>query len=190
MNRKDRLRYFAATIKQAVSPEQALRLYVPGFTVNGKSFSCCAFHAEKTPSMKVFPDHVYCWGCHYSGDVIKIVETLFDLEPLDAMRKLNDDFAVGLPIDRALTLSESMELSSMAAENARKQRKIDQEASAKKARFYARIDAEDRLFRLDRFFEGTPAPADPEAPFPVMYCRALAAREVLRYRLKYEDYEG
>lgn len=186
MNRQDRLRYFAATIKQAVSPEQALRLYVPGFTVNAKKFAACAFHAEKTPSMKIFPDHVYCWGCHYSGDVIKIVETLFGLDPTDAMRKLNDNFAVGLPIDRALTLAESMDVSKKSAEIAAKRRQIEQDVSAKKARFYATLDAEDRLFRLEDALKDTPPPDDPEAPFPVMYCRMLAAIPILKYRLRYE----
>lgn len=38
---------------------------------------CCPFHAEDTPSFKIFRGHVsdrfYCFGCGASGDVIEFV---------------------------------------------------------------------------------------------------------------------
>jgi DNA primase len=29
---------------------------------------CCPFHDEKTPSLHVYTDHYYCFGCHAWGD--------------------------------------------------------------------------------------------------------------------------
>jgi DNA primase len=31
---------------------------------------CCPFHAEKTPSFSVWPDHYHCFGCGAHGDAI------------------------------------------------------------------------------------------------------------------------
>lgn len=41
---------------------------------------CCPFHAETTPSFKIFRGHVsdryYCFGCGASGDVIEFVRLM------------------------------------------------------------------------------------------------------------------
>ena len=29
---------------------------------------CCPFHDETTPSLHIYPDHFYCFGCHAYGD--------------------------------------------------------------------------------------------------------------------------
>ena len=33
----------------------------------------CPFHFEKTPSFTVYPDHAYCFGCGWHGDVFRFV---------------------------------------------------------------------------------------------------------------------
>jgi len=65
-----------------------------GLKANRAGFVCCPFHKEKTPSMKLYDDHFYCFGCQSSGDVITLVEKLFGLQPLDAARKLQHDFGL------------------------------------------------------------------------------------------------
>ena len=41
---------------------------------------CCRFHAETTPSLHIYPDHFYCFGCHAYGDHI---DWLMQVEGLD-----------------------------------------------------------------------------------------------------------
>ena len=41
---------------------------------------CCPFHDEKTPSLHIYPDHYYCFGCRAYGDHI---DWLIQIEGLD-----------------------------------------------------------------------------------------------------------
>ncbi len=71
-----------------------------GLRVNRAGFASCPFHKERTPSMKLYDDHFYCFGCQSSGDVISLVEKLFGLQPLDAAKKLQHDFGLAeVPYD-------------------------------------------------------------------------------------------
>jgi len=44
--------------------------------VGRMGFAQCVFHQEKTASLKVYPDHVYCFGCSRRGDAIDIYMVL------------------------------------------------------------------------------------------------------------------
>lgn len=65
-----------------------------GLHINRTGFTNCPFHQERTPSMKLYDDHFYCFGCQSSGDVITLVEKLFGLQPFDAAKKLQHDFGL------------------------------------------------------------------------------------------------
>ena len=41
---------------------------------------CCRFHDEATPSLHIYPDHYYCYGCNAYGDHI---DWLMQVEGLD-----------------------------------------------------------------------------------------------------------
>lgn len=82
-------------VKAAVTTYQAAQAY--GLEPNRKGFCRCPFHTEKTASMKIYPDNrgFYCFGCQEGGDVIRLVQHLFGLKPIEAAKKLDADFAVG-----------------------------------------------------------------------------------------------
>lgn len=86
-------------VRERVTAQEAARHY--GLEVNRAGFCCCPFHGEKTPSMKLFPDDrgFYCFGCHKGGSVIDLVAGLLGLDPLGAVRQLNEDFRLGLEMD-------------------------------------------------------------------------------------------
>lgn len=86
------------TVKTAVLVPDVARAY--GYEPNRAGFICCPFHAETAASMKLYDRSYYCFGCGSGGSVIDFVGTLFDLKPLDAVKRLNDDFRLGLPVDR------------------------------------------------------------------------------------------
>lgn len=56
------------------------------FTRSG--FAKCLWHDEKTPSMKRYKNHVYCFGCHKYGDVIDVMMKLEGLDFKDSVRRL------------------------------------------------------------------------------------------------------
>ena len=91
-------------VKEKVSTMEAARYY--GYEPNRAGFICCPFHNEKTPSLKLFDDGFKCFGCGESGSVIDFVGKLFSLDPLGAVRRIDQDFRLGLPLDRSPTDEE------------------------------------------------------------------------------------
>lgn len=81
-------------IHNAVPMRTAAEFY--GLSVNRAGFCACPFHAEKTPSFKVFSDHFYCFGCGEHGDVITFVMRLYQLDFRAAITRLDYDFGLGL----------------------------------------------------------------------------------------------
>lgn len=90
-------------VKKNTDMLEVVRFY--GYTPN-RGFICCPFHNEKTPSCKIYADGFHCFGCGESGSVIDFTAKLFNLDPIGACRRLNDDFRLCLPIDRPPTRAE------------------------------------------------------------------------------------
>lgn len=71
-----------------------------GIDVNRAGFAHCPFHAgDRDASLKIYPGGRgwHCFGCGEGGDIISFVQKLFNLDFMDALRKLNDDFRLNLP---------------------------------------------------------------------------------------------
>lgn len=94
-------------VKERVPMVQAVRFY--GYTPNGAGFIRCPLHGEKTPSLKIYRDHWYCYGCNKGGSVVDFVGELFGLSPLDAVKRLDADFRLSLPLDRPPTETDTRE---------------------------------------------------------------------------------
>ena len=58
-------------IKQQYDMQKILDMY--NIKKDRKGFICCIFHNEKTASMKVYKDSVYCFGCGRSADIFSFV---------------------------------------------------------------------------------------------------------------------
>ena len=80
------------TVKAAVHPRMAAERY--GLPVRQGNMTCCPFHDDRTPSMKLNEDYFYCFGCGAHGDVIDLTAQLFRLSPANAARKLAADFGI------------------------------------------------------------------------------------------------
>lgn len=85
-------------IKDLVDVSTAARSY--GVEVHRGNMALCPFHRERHPSCKLYADHYYCFGCQAHGDVIKLVQELFGLKAIEAVKQLNSDFALGLDLDK------------------------------------------------------------------------------------------
>ena len=79
------------TVKAAVTTKQAAEYY--GLKVSRNGMTCCPFHEDRHPSMKV-DERYYCFGCHETGDVIDFTAKLFGLTPYEAAKKLAWDFHI------------------------------------------------------------------------------------------------
>lgn len=120
------MRVFSQQIKQMVPMRECLRFYLG--EPNRQGFYSCPFHQEDTPSAKEMPQNnlFHCFGCGESVDVIGLVMRLFSLSFYGAMQKLNDDFALCLPIGKPPTLA--------LYRDAQKQRREQKQARARQLR--------------------------------------------------------
>lgn len=50
-----------AEIRNAVPMQDFAKFY--GLQISRSGMACCPFHDDKTPSMKIYSDHFYCFGC-------------------------------------------------------------------------------------------------------------------------------
>lgn len=77
----------------------------------GRGEMClCPFHNEKTPSAKIYPDALHCFGCGEHLDVISFTQKMFSLDkPIDAVKKLNQDFNLHLETGNVPTIAEVSE---------------------------------------------------------------------------------
>ena len=85
------MRNLFTTVKAAVTTRQAAEHY--GLKVSRTGMTCCPFHDDRHPSMKV-DERYYCFGCHETGDVIDFTARLFGLTAYEAAQKLACDFHI------------------------------------------------------------------------------------------------
>ena len=111
---------FATRIKATVTMYDICRMY--GIDVNYAGFANCPFHSEKTNSLKVYPEDKgwHCFGCGEGGSVIDFVMKFFGLSMMDAVRRINDDFGLGLPLDREQSEEELKEAARIAYQRRQK----------------------------------------------------------------------
>ena len=136
-------------IKELVDVPTAARTY--GVEVHRGNMALCPFHRERHPSCKLYADHYYCFGCQAHGDVIRLVQELFGLKPIEAVKQLNSDFALGLDLDKPPDMEKVN----------RRRRKIA-ERKAEKARVEHMYDVLLRYFTLLDKYKMRYAPTSPD----------------------------
>lgn len=86
--------------RQADCVQAAEKLGIRTRCSGGKAYACCLFHAEKTPSLCLYPGNggFYCFGCHAHGDAVALYAQALSLSPLEAAKRVCADF--GYDYDR------------------------------------------------------------------------------------------
>ena len=111
--------------------------------------------------------------------MIDLVQYLFNLSFVDAITKINDDFSVGLPLERKLTLRERRDAQ-------RRYRRIVSERKRRENTKFIQQLRHDRLWtewhRLDRnLTEYTPI--DETGEWHPLFCEALRDMAYLEYQV-------
>lgn len=87
-------------VKNHVTARQVAERY--GLKIRRNGMACCPFHNDKHPSMKIDQNY-YCFACGAKGDAISYVAERFGLSQLEAAKKINEDFLLGIPIGQLET---------------------------------------------------------------------------------------
>lgn len=77
--------------------------------MNRSGYAICPLHGDHDASLKVYGGSRgwVCYGCHKGGDVINLAMGLYGLSFRDAIARLNDDFSVGIEMDKKPSTREA-----------------------------------------------------------------------------------
>lgn len=90
---------FIATLKDKVNIVDVASGYLSLEKRGASYWACCPFHHEKTPSFAINESDQYyhCFGCGESGDVIKFVKEMENIDFIDAVKLLADRAKLSVP---------------------------------------------------------------------------------------------
>lgn len=92
-------------VRERVTAEDAARHY--GLTFDRRGWALCPFHHDRHPSMSFKNGRFRCWVCNVGGDSIDFTSRLLGLDAIGAVRRLNEDFRLALPLDHQPTQAEA-----------------------------------------------------------------------------------
>lgn len=132
----------ANAIHDMVSIEDVLRFYLPSLTIR-RHRCACPIHNGKDMNFSFTRYGYKCFVCGASGDVVALVKEVCELSTrADAMKRLNDDLNLHLPIDSEQSISFAM-ASQKRREEAKKRQYMERLWKAKYnylMRKYAHLD--------------------------------------------------
>ena len=81
-------------VKRQLNIRQVVEFY--GFKVNRANQFICPFHNDHKPSASIKNDYFNCFVCGAGGDLITFTAKLHRINNIDACKKLEQDFHLGL----------------------------------------------------------------------------------------------
>ncbi len=93
------LQEFLITLKEKLNITDVIGSYLTLERRGGNYWACCPFHHEKTPSFSIneADQYYHCFGCGESGDVIKFVREMENVDFMDAVRILSERAGLQMP---------------------------------------------------------------------------------------------
>ena len=135
----------AAEICKTVSAREAGKRL--GLDVDGHGRCACLVHNGHDRNCKLFEGDkgFYCYVCHESGDVIKLVQTVLNCTFPEAVKWLSDEFRLGVDIDAPV----DREALRRARKRAKKRRELEARIKRHNAKIYDHyLDAVEFLNRV------------------------------------------
>lgn len=133
----------AEAVRESVTMGEAVSYYLPGITPRHRRIPC-PLHNGKDYNFSFGSTGYKCFVCGETGDVIEFVRLMCSLRTrTDAIRQMNHDFCLNLPIGREVTVQENTEL--------QKRRQKAREREEREQALQNTYDAAmDEYVRLDR----------------------------------------
>ena len=184
---------YANEIKNMVSMPEMMEQY--GFMMDKSGFCKCPFHSERSASFKAYPGQrgYYCFGCGAHGSVIDFVMKFFGLPFGDAIKKINEDFSLRLPIGEKLDRRKQLEMQRQAFMRKREMNAKKAEQERLENAYWEAFDEWKRLDDNKRNY----APKTPTEPLHPLFVEALkniasaeynlSCAEIARYEYEKRD---
>ena len=170
---------YAAVVKSKVSVPSVVEMYLPEIKPLHNRIPC-PIHNGTDRNLLLHPDHFYCFVCNEGGDAIRLVRHIFGCDFMTALKRLNEDFALNLPLGTKPTDSERTELKRSYAERLKKK----QEEQDKAERHYQHyLDLLELYNTVCRICEES-APQLPWDEWSPDWCTAMRLRTELKEELE------
>ena len=87
---------YAEIIKSSIPMQEVVERYTGQRPIRNRIR--CPIHHGSDLNMRIYRCSYHCFVCHATGDVIQFVQSVLGLSFQDAMKRLNEDFRLDLPI--------------------------------------------------------------------------------------------
>ena len=114
----------AEAIHDTVTMGEIVKVYAPSPPPRHNRIPC-PFHNGKDYNLSLMPHGYKCFVCGAAGDAIAFVKDLLGLSTrADAMRRINSDLRLNLPLDTAVNSTQNAELSRRRAEAEKRRKEV------------------------------------------------------------------
>ena len=166
----------AEAIKERVSMPDAIARYAP-IPAPRRNRIPCPVHNGTNFNLG-FSDRLYhCFVCGSGGDVISFTQHVFGIDFRAAIEKINNDFEIGLPIKRRMTLREQREAEQKHREIMAERERKEQEERAYNDLYTSLCNEWHRLSKNKEVY----APKSPDAEWNPLFVEALQ-------KIDYQEY--
>ena len=169
---------YAEQIKSLVTMQQAIALYAPNPAPRGRRIPCPIHNGDNYNL--AFTDKLYhCHKCGEGGDIIRFVQHVLNINFMCAVRKINEDFGLNLPLDRKPTLREQREAEQRQRELSAERERREAEQTAYNALYNALWDEFARLDKQRMAYKPTSA----EDELNPLYVEAVTRISFICYQI-------
>lgn len=166
---------YATIINTTLTMESVWRAY--GNTPIKKHVVLCPFHAEDTPSMRLYEHSWFCFGCNQGGDIVKFVQLYFKLDFRAALMRLDYNFNLGLNLGQKLTSRQRHEMRLQADERKRQAQAQKEQEEAAERQYWTLWDEWIRLDKNQMKY----APTSPDESLHPLFVESLHKKPYQEY---------
>ena len=166
---------YAEIVKSKVSVPSVVSRYLSTVKVVHNRIPC-PIHNGTDRNLLLHQDHWYCFVCGEGGDVIRLVRHIFQCSFTDALKRLNYDFGLDLPLGTKPSDAERLKLKQQYAERLKKEQEEADKAERREKAYLDRLE----LLRSVEMICTDRAPHTPWDEWEPDWCTAMRLRTELR----------
>ena len=170
--------YYINQIKTYVKMPDLLALF--GIEINRSGRIKCPFHNGNDENCQVNDNYLYCHVCHSREDQIGFVQFMCSTDFMGAVKKINSDFSLGLPIGEEINQEMQEKIKKKQEEILKKQRERQKIRDDLNEEFFNSLDEEIYCEKMLKKFKPKPGCKS----VSVNYLKYLGEYEYAKYRLQ------
>lgn len=105
---------YVNAIRESLSMEDVAYHYVPNARIRNHRMPC-PFHNGEDDNFALYDNSYYCYVCHEHGDIFTFTQKILGVNFPDALKALNQDFGLNLPIEGKLTMKQRIHIDYLTA---------------------------------------------------------------------------